>query len=611
MNTVPQQTLDFLSVSAPFDGLEPSARLALASKLTLIYLSKENSDEMIQQHADVLFLISSGQFTVKDSDGAEKNLSEGDFFNCAHVVQDTPHPICVTVDQAGLVYCIPKKVVQTLIDENPKIAHFFQHYVTEKIHDDTTGDSKSMWLYRPVSEVIAGTPVCCHRDISIFSAVKKMADEKVSSLMITEDERLVGIITDRDIRTRVVAKRLDLERPVSEVMTQNPKYITPNRTLFDALCFMTESNIHHLPVADVTHATPVGMLTASDMIRHQRGNVLFLIDELAKAKSLYELTRLSWQLPHYFAQHAKRLGDFDIAGKVLSQATDIMTRRLITFFQQQFGSPPIDFCWLVYGSQAREDQTMGSDQDNGMVLAREPNEIESEYFSKMSDYVCQGLGKCGIKLCDGNIMASNPALRLPISEAINEAKSWSLQPTKDAIMSFSIFLDVRMVAGNRALFNKMQSQRLAHLKRPLLLAALARHTNEVEVPLSLFQKFVFSKRAKKDRCIDLKVDAVAIINNIVRIYALSEGITVPSTLSRLTHLAGSPLLVEQDNHSLRDIWLFLNRLRWRHQLSNKATDNFICIDDLSSMEKHQLKAAFKFIKQAQSALVMKFSGGLG
>jgi len=393
-------------------------------------------------------------------------------------------------------------------------------------------------------------------------------------------------------------------------MTPNPAQIMGNRTLFDALALMTERNIHHLPVIDQQTLVPLGMVTASDIIRHQRGNVLFIIGELSKAENLYELTRLSWQLPHYFSAHAKKAGDYDIAGKILSQATDIMTRKLIGFFQQANGKAPIMFAWLVYGSQAREDQTMGSDQDNGLLLAERPSEAQAEYFAKMADYVCNGLAKCGIKLCDGNIMASNSKLRLSLEEAIEEAKRWVKAPTKDAIMHFNIFLDVRCAAGDISLFKQLQRQRAPLMKQNMFLAALTRNSNEISVPLSMFQKFIYEKGRKEKDVIDLKTRAVALINNIARIYALADGVTLPNTLARLDALSENSQLSKRDATNLRDIWLFLNRLRWRHQLENKVTDNRVSVSSLSSIEKHQLKAAFKAIERTNQAMVMKFSGGV-
>lgn len=626
MTQIPQQSMDFLRASAPFDLLQTEELNGLAQRLTVAYLCQENSLQIIQQKHGNVFLISSGQFSVKDSSGPERHVSEGDFFAVENSLKQLDFPIKVTVSSPGLVYCIPAQTFRLLVDTYPRIARFFATYGSDQLHEDAITDSKSMWLYRPISEVLSGNVVSTESDSSILSAVQIMSQNSVSSLLITEQQKLIGILTDRDIRNRIVAQQMDVNQPVSQAMTANPAQITHNRTLFDALCVMTERNIHHLPVVDRKSHVPLGMLTASDMIRHQRGNVLFLIDELAKATSLYELTRLSWQLPHYFAKHAKRLGDFDIAGKVLSQATDIMTRKLLTFFEQQHGTAPFDFCWLVYGSQAREDQTMGSDQDNGLLLAQTPTREESQYFANMTEYVCQGLGKCGIKLCDGNIMASNPKLRLSLEQAINETKRWVREPTNEAILHFNIFLDVRAVAGNTELFEQLQKVRAPLLKQPLFLAALARHNGQVNLPLSVFQQFVFAKGRSKPDCIDIKTSAVAVINNIVRIYALASGLTFPATLQRLDALnatttvnsnedtrpsaSSHSLLSQKDAVNLKDIWLFLNRLRWRHQLEQNVTDNFVSISELSSIEKHQLKTAFKAIRRAQQAVVIKFAGGM-
>lgn len=611
MASISQQSLDFLKTSAPFDLLDDSDRLALAKSVTISYFSQQNSHDILAHLPASLFLINSGQFSVKDSSGPERHLSEGDYFNVDNLHKGLNHPIQLTVDSAGLIYCIDANVFSALVADNPKIAKFFFHYVNEQLHQDEVADSKSMWLYRPVAEVLSGEVISADEQITTLAAVQLMSKHCVSSLMITSDNTLVGILTDRDIRNRIVAGQADLTAPVSKVMTKNPSNIADNRTLFDALCTMTEGNIHHLPVVQRRTLEPIGMLTASDMIRHQRGNVLFLVDELAKASSLYELTRLSWQLPHYFAKHARRLGDFDVAGKVLSQATDIMTRRLITFFTQQHGEAPMDYCWLVYGSQARSDQTMGSDQDNSLLLACHPDEQQQAYFAQLADYVCKGLGKCGIKLCDGNIMASNPKLRVGIDSAIEEARHWVKQPTNEAILHFNIFLDVRAVAGDSDLLRRLQQARAPLLKQPIFLAALARHANHSNVPLSVFQKFIFKKVDSGHDCIDLKTNAIAIINNLVRIYALANEVTVPSTLARLDAIANNGLLSSSDARNLKDIWLFLNRLRWRHQLQNNVVDNDVRVDDLSSIEKHQLKAAFKTIKRAQQAVLIKFSAGMG
>lgn len=608
MTAMAKQVEDFLNTSAPFDVLDKEQKLELVKHTELIYLTADNVGDLQKGEAS-LFLIQNGQFSVQDSDAPLRHLSEGDYFGYTNIMEKRNFSLSISVDSPGLVYCFEASAVTPLF-ELPAIRNFFDGLRNNALQNHAISDSNSMWLYKGLEDVINKSPVSVDIETSITVAAQIMTNQKVSSLLVTREDKLIGIITDRDLRSRVVAASLDIHLPVSHIMTPNPAQIMGNRTLFDALALMTERNIHHLPVIDQQTLVPLGMVTASDIIRHQRGNVLFIIGELSKAENLYELTRLSWQLPHYFSAHAKKAGDYDIAGKILSQATDIMTRKLIGFFQQANGKAPMMFAWLVYGSQAREDQTMGSDQDNGLLLTERPSKTQAEYFAKMADYVCNGLAKCGIKLCDGNIMASNPKLRLSLEEAIEEAKRWVKAPTKDAIMHFNIFLDVRCAAGDISLFKQLQRQRAPLMKQNMFLAALTRNSNEISVPLSMFQKFIYEKGRKEKDVIDLKTRAVALINNIARIYALADGVTLPNTLARLDALSENSQLSKRDATNLRDIWLFLNRLRWRHQLENKVTDNRVSVSSLSSIEKHQLKAAFKAIERTNQAMVMKFSGGV-
>lgn len=610
MSQAPHQVLELLASSAPFERIDTDQLVGIARKCTVMYLTQENRQCILSNKVDALYLIQNGSYSIKDSDDPVKHLSDGEFFGYTGLLKQVPFSLEVTVENPGLIIRMPQAQFDFCVTTYPDFANFFQHLLEKKLQNQAIQESNSIWLHKQLGDVVKNRVVQTSGDTNIQEAAKIMAAQRVSSLLVTEQHRLIGILTDRDIRTRIVAEGHDIQAPVSQVMTSDPASIYSQATLFDALFMMTEKNIHHLPVVDRESKSPIGMVTASDMVRYQRGNVLFLINELSKAPNLYELSRLSWQLPHYFSQYAKRMGDFDLAGKVLAQATDVMTRKLIDFFQLQHGEPPIDYCWLVYGSQAREDQTLGSDQDNALLLAQTPDAEQAEYFRCMADYVCGGLGKCGIKLCDGNIMASNPELRLSIQQALEEAQKWVNQPTPKSIMYFNIFLDVRAAAGNSELLSTMQQARAKLFKQNIFLAALARHNNDINVPLSMFNRFVFAKDAAKDDSIDLKKNAVAIINNLIRIYALSAEVAVPSTVNRIAALTPACGLSDKDAKNLKDIWLFLNRLRWRHQVEQKVTDNLVSISELSSIEKHQLKAAFQAIDRAQQAAVVKFAGGM-
>ena len=338
MTAMAKQVEDFLNTSAPFDVLDKEQKLELVKHTELVYLTADNVGDLQKGDAS-LYLIQNGQFSVQDSDAPLRHLSEGDYFGYVNIMENRNFPLSISVDSPGLVYCFKASAVAPLFDL-PVIRHFFDGLRNNALQNHAISDTNSMWLYKGLEDVINKSPVSVDVETSITAAAQLMTTQKVSSLLVTREDKLIGIITDRDLRSRVVAASLDIHLPVSHIMTPNPAQIMGNRTLFDALALMTERNIHHLPVVDQQTLVPLGMVTASDIIRHQRGNVLFIIGELSKAENLYELTRLSWQLPHYFSAHAKKAGDYDIAGKILSQATDIMTRKLIGFSNRLTGKPP-------------------------------------------------------------------------------------------------------------------------------------------------------------------------------------------------------------------------------------------------------------------------------
>ncbi len=609
---IPEQVLRFFERHAPFDALPADDLMSLVKSANLIYLTPHNLESQLPAAKDSIFFIQGGHFNVQER-GHNRQLGEGDFFGLPLLQDPRYSGVDISIEEPGLVYCIPLLTIKTIIEKHSTLAKFFDNY-TQKDLNNPLDESANIWLYQRIDKQLKRDPITTESYTSIADCAKLMTDESVSSLLITKEDFLIGILTDKDIRSRVIAQGLPTTTEAAEVMTETPFVTNGDATMLDALSLMTQYNIHHLPVVEPCKRTGknniLGMISSSDILRAQRGNILLVIDDIAKADNLYELVNASWQIPHYFKTYASRFSDFDIAGKVLSQATDIMTRKLIGFFTTQNGMPPMEYCWLIYGSQARGDQNLGSDQDNALLLERTPSEQESEYFARFSEYVCKGLAKCGIKLCSGNIMASNPELRQSLSDTLKQTQHWADNPSNDAIMHFNIFLDVRSASGNMALFEQYIQKRTQILQKSIFLAALARFANNVDVPLSLFRQFAFEKNAPSKDCINIKEKAVAIINDIVRLYALADGVTVPGTVDRLNALSKSSGLSQPDRRNLKEIWLFLNRLRWRHQLTQNSTDNLVAMSELSPIERYQLKTAFQQIKQSQQGLVMKFSGGL-
>lgn len=103
-------------------------------------------------------------------------------------------------------------------------------------------------------------------DVSVLDALSVMARHDIGSVLVTQNDRLAGIFTERDYARKLVLKGLNSkEATVGEVMTPNVCTITPSQTLDAVMNIMTENRFRHLPVVD--HGKIVGIVTIGDVVK--------------------------------------------------------------------------------------------------------------------------------------------------------------------------------------------------------------------------------------------------------------------------------------------------------------------------------------------------------
>lgn len=604
---------DFLNQTPPFDKLD-SARFEYAlDHAEAVYVNKHNRDEILQAGHPFLYVVRSGTFDLIDKNGKHiERLETGDVFGFPALLTGREITNRLEVLADGILFCWDHNTFHYLRRYSEHFERYFmqaqeQRLLTEQRSSDGTPD----WTERQIGSVINRDLVSLPTHTSIQNAAIKMSEAKVSSLLVVDDGQLQGILTDRDIRNRVVAKGMPFDVAISAIMTQMPQVVYTRQSLFDALTMMNQANIHHLPVLD-DDDTPVGMVTATDLIQQQRSEPVFLMNALFKAADRESLVREAKNIPQYLRTFASRVKDISMVGRLLASLTDGMTRKLIQLWEQQQGSAPVAYAWMAFGSQAREDQTLSSDQDNGLLLADGIKDSHRDYFSGMAEFVCQGLADCGVRLCPGDVMAMNPKWNKTSLEWREQIQKWVQSPTPDAIMHSMIFFDSRLIAGNQALYKSHREAIAQIARRDIFLGNIGRHIGELNVPIGLFNR-LRTKSAQDGDYIDIKTQGVAVVNDIVRLYALMEGLVTPATPVRLRALRESKLLTKTDNQNLLEAWQFLTQLRLSHQLTLEGDSthpvNSVDPEKLSTLERRQLKAAFRIVKEAQQAVSFKVGRG--
>lgn len=475
----------------------------------------------------------------------------------------------------------------------------------------STTDGHSNLIATPVRSLIKRVPVCVAPRTPIVEAARVMRQERISSVLLVEGGALVGLVTDRDLRDRVVAERLDVDRPVSDIATRTLKTIDIERSAFHALLVMARHHVHHVPVLD--GGSVVGMITSSDIGEHESDSAVLLAGAIFEQTRLEGLVQASARIKTLQQRLAASHASAHATGHIVSAVTDALTTRLLQLAEADLGPAPVDYAWVAAGSQARNEQTAKSDQDNCLVLADDFDEaLHGAYFRELATRVCDGLAACGYVHCPGGMMAMTDAWRQPRSRWRDYFRHWIDLPEPEALMLTGVFLDLRFVYGRPDLVDELRAEVVERARgNKAFLAALAGNALVRQPPLNWLGRLAPIKGGEHDGTIDLKMHATVPITDLARYYAYAAGSPAVNTRERLESAAQSGVVTDGQARDLIDAFEFLCVLRLQHQArlvsGGQNADNYLDPEEeVSNFERGHLRDAMKLIGTMQGLLAQAY-----
>jgi len=448
---------------------------------------------------------------------------------------------------------------------------------------------------------------------SVQTSAEMMTQRRVSSALIMEQERLCGIITDRDFRSRVIAQGLPLSAPVKSVMTLNPGSIDSKATVFDATLLMTRSGYHHLPVVDDDKV--VGIITASDLMLAKQNDPVYLVQHISRQSDVAGLSSVVETLPNLLVEWVGAQTRARQISHIFTAISDAVTSRLIELAIEKYGPAPVPFCWLGFGSQARGEQLLGGDQDNGLLISNKLSENDKPWFENLAKFVCDGLNTCGYVYCPGKVMATTDEWRQSLSGWQKIIDRWTRSPTPDAVMRVSIFFDLRTIYGDESLCQQLQQYMLEKTsKNSIFLAALAANVLKETPPIGIFRRFLVERNGEHRDTLNLKKRGVMPIIDMVRIHALANRISQVNTHERIAELVRQKALAIADGRNLQDAFDYLMQLRVSEQVKQlthgEKVSNHYNPNNLPELGRKHLRDAFTVIHDSQEALRLNYRRGL-
>lgn len=623
--------IEFLSQVPPFQFLNREVLKLIAGKITIEFYPK--GSEILMQKGEpsqYLYVIKKGGVKLFVKSGSGEIIidyrSEGDSFGFVSLYGGDRSKTNVVAIEDTICYLVDKETFFNLHESNPAFAEYFLRSYLGKYVDKTFSEmfdrraslrtGSALPYTTLVSDVVSRKLITEAPITSIRHAAEIMVKHKISSLVIVNDAGSpTGIITDRDLREKVVASGESSERPVSEIMTTKLIAIDAMEYCFEALLSMIRNNIHHMLVTDNGQA--IGILTNNDIMMLQGKSPLALAQEIEGRGSIEALTSIAAEIHNMIGFLLKEGAKASSIARIIAELNDILVKRIIEIQIAHLGEPPTGFCWIVYGSEGRMEQTFKTDQDNALIYADLGTEHETgaaAYFTELAQLTNQALVECGYPPCPAGYMASNPKWCQPLSAWRRFFTEWMTSSTPDAILLSTIFFDFRPVYGDFELAATLKTHLTQTLeKEGFFLARMGASLTDTRPPLGFFRTFVVEKDGEHKDMLNLKTSAIAPLVDIVRLFSLEKGIVQTSTLDRISALKGRHGTIDEFAEELEQSFEFMMVLRMLSQLEQnelgKEADNFINPKRLSTLEKHALKEIFQMISRIQDLIYQRYRLG--
>jgi CBS domain-containing protein len=622
-------TIEFLRSYPPFDRMEHEAMRFLGEHVKLAYYPKGSLILSPESGVVQVFrILQRGKVAVRQasevsvSDPSSLALMPGEGFSIGSVMAQRASTSRYAAIDDVFCYELTAEVFFELIQKSAVLNLFCTQYLASLLSQSrqqlqlqfSQHVAEQQTMNSPLTAIIKTRPQAVTPQTPVRQVIELMAAASIGSMIVIDDEQQpVGIFTQSDVLKRVVLAGIGLDTPISQVMSARPHALPISANAYDAALAMAMHGVRHVLAVDEGGRLQ-GVVSERDLFTLQRVGLRQIRQTLDGATSIDMLLQAGQDVRQLSLNLlAQGVGAEQIT-QFISALNDTLTRRVIAFNLERHDLYGIDWAWLSFGSEGRDEQTFSTDQDNGIVyictdiMDREQTQLRLLEFARD---VNDDLDKCGFPLCTGKIMASNPDLCLTLEEWEEKFEHWVRMPEPQALLNATIFFDFRPLYGQ---FNLADRMRLSLLRRtrnnPLFLRMLAGNAISIAPPLGTFRDFVTDADADHPGTIDLKKYGARLFIDAARIFAMAHDVSATNTVQRIKQSAPLMAIPADQAAAVIDGFNFIQLMRLRHQHAEQTQgregDNLIRPDELNEVERRILKESFRQARKLQQRLKLDY-----
>lgn len=591
--------------------------------------------------SEYLWVIEAGAVHIlaePEEGGGERRLVEvcgpGDVFGAASVLEGPTARARFTVGVVEPLRAlrIPRERVAALASRAPAFAEALQQRNDRLLRRATaslflreegaSGAARGMGLeplrslVLPVSAVVRRDPSTALADITVAQAARRMEREGIGCLLLV-DEQLhpIGILTDTDLRNRVVAAELPLDTKVEAVMSRPVLGLPADAPVLEALRLMSDHGVRHLVVLGPRGETR-GVVSATDLLRWQGRSPVALLHRVDAAADLEQLADARTATGAILVDLLRAGVEPEQATRVITTLNDGAVRRALRWAEEEtsteLGTAPPRFCWLALGSEGRAEQTLATDQDNAIVHAADPADRQAHrWLERFAARSVAALERIGFPHCTGNVMVTNPLWRRSLEQWRGQIARWTEETGAEEVLRSTIFFDLRPLHGDATLAAELRREILAR-RNDIFLLNLARDAAGKAPPLGLIRTFAVERSGPHRGTLDVKFRGIGPLVDCARVLALATGAQPTGTWERLRHAADAGGVSREVAQDALEAFSFLMTLRLQHQLERlergETLDNHLNPRQLTPFQRQHLKVAFQVVRSVQSAVMVRLGG---
>ncbi|MBU0592679.1 MAG: CBS domain-containing protein [Gammaproteobacteria bacterium] len=617
-------TLDHLTRFAPFDRMESEHLEWLASRLEVGYYAKGEivlSPE--QGEAHTFFLIKQGivqgeQGVVQaQEDAAWLELHEGECFPLGALLSKRPVTSVYRAQEDVFCYELKAQDFLALTHKSEafhdfctrRIANLLEQskHIIQAQYSQSSAEQQSM--SSPLSAIIRREPIACDPQTPLREVLESMQRLGIGSMVAVDvNHRPVGIFTLHDVLARVTLPGLNLDTPLASVMSPDPFTLPPHALVHEAALAMAKHGFRHILM--VENGRLKGLVSEKDLFSLQRVGLRQISGAIRNAERLECLQQSALDIRELAHNMLAQGVAAEQLTQIISTLNDVLTNRIIELELRDNALADIEFCWLALGSEGRIEQTLNTDQDNGLIFSVPMGSSAEEVRARLLPFakrINNALAECGFPLCGGDVMASNPKWCLSLDEWKDTFDKWIYHGAPMDLLHSTIFFDFRHLFGAEHLADSLRKWLSVEAsKNSRFLHQLAANALKNRPPLGMVRDFVIGE----GHTLDLKLNGITPFVDAARIYSLAHSIAETNTLQRLRGIAEPLNIKPQDADAYCDAFLFIQllRLRLHHEQTQRGEKltNRVDPDNLNNLDQRILKEAFRQARKLQTKLGLDY-----